>query len=184
MLFANKNKKGFTLLELLVVMSIISLLVTLAISVLNNARKNARDSRRMADLRHLQTALELYLDQYNTLPTTGSYGEGAVIGGCTGGWDCSHYDQDESGDGDFVEFLVSSGIMNIPPDDPIDDSDHHFRYYYYAGTGTTYNCERPYYVLVAYGLETTNFTDDIGVCYSSSWVALDSRYIVVGGPNY
>ncbi|EKD56865.1 MAG: hypothetical protein ACD_58C00067G0002 [uncultured bacterium] len=57
-----KKQKGFTLVELLVVIAIIGILATLAIVSLNSARTKSRDSRRVADLRTMQTALELYYD--------------------------------------------------------------------------------------------------------------------------
>ena len=60
-----KNKKGFTLIELLVVVAIMGLLASLAIVALNTARARARDARRVADVKQIQTALELfYMDQY------------------------------------------------------------------------------------------------------------------------
>ena len=65
----NKNKKGFTLIELLVVVAIIGLLATLSIVALNNARARARDARRVADVKQIQTALELYYNDNGTYPT-------------------------------------------------------------------------------------------------------------------
>jgi type II secretion system protein G len=60
-----KHKKGFTLIELLVVVAIMGLLSAMAIVSLNNARARARDARRLADIKQMQTALELYfLDTY------------------------------------------------------------------------------------------------------------------------
>lgn len=58
------NKKGFTLIELLVVIAIIALLSTIAIVSLGNARQKARDTKRIADIKQIQTALEL--DYNNT----------------------------------------------------------------------------------------------------------------------
>lgn len=56
------NKQGFTLIELLVVIAIIGLLSTLSIVALNQARARARDARRLADIKQIQTALEMYFN--------------------------------------------------------------------------------------------------------------------------
>lgn len=58
---------GFSLVELLVVISIISLLSTLSVVTLNVARLRARDTQRRADLRQVYTALQLYYDSQPTV---------------------------------------------------------------------------------------------------------------------
>ena len=63
-----KNKKGFTLIELLVVIAIIGLLSTLAVVALTSARTKARDSKRVADMKQVQTAMELYYSATNGYP--------------------------------------------------------------------------------------------------------------------
>ena len=65
-----KSKQGFTLIELLVVVAIIGLLATLSIVALNNARARARDARRVADIKQIQTALELYYNDLGSYPST------------------------------------------------------------------------------------------------------------------
>lgn len=64
----NKNK-GFTLIELLVVIAIIGLLASVVLLALNSARQKSRDAKRLADVRQLASALELYFNDKNGYPT-------------------------------------------------------------------------------------------------------------------
>jgi prepilin-type N-terminal cleavage/methylation domain-containing protein len=77
----NKNKRGFTLIELLVVIAIIGLLSTLSVVALNNARSRARDARRVADVKQIQTALELYYNAVNQYPTDAEFNSGKISTG-------------------------------------------------------------------------------------------------------
>ena len=67
-----KNKKGFTLIELLVVIAIIGLLSALSILALGSARARARDAKRVADVKQMQTALEMYYNDMNDYPAVAS----------------------------------------------------------------------------------------------------------------
>lgn len=58
------TRKSFTLIEVLVVVSILTVLAFVLIPNLKNGQYRARDARRKADLLEIQKALELYkLDQ-------------------------------------------------------------------------------------------------------------------------
>lgn len=59
---------GFTLIELLVVIAIIGILSSVVLASLNTARKKGRDARRIADIKQLQLALELYYDANGEYP--------------------------------------------------------------------------------------------------------------------
>jgi type II secretion system protein G len=78
-LIRNMKQKGFTLIELLVVISIIGLLASIVLVALNGARVKARDTKRMADLRQIVTALELYNNDNGYYPPSQC------------GWDCNGY---------------------------------------------------------------------------------------------
>ena len=63
------DRQGFTLIELLVVIAIIGLLSTLAVIALGSAREDARDLKRLSDVKQVQSALELYYVDNNAYPT-------------------------------------------------------------------------------------------------------------------
>lgn len=60
---------GFTLIELLVVITVIGLLSAMVLVGLSGVRAQGRDTRRLADLRNTQNALEIYFNANNSYPT-------------------------------------------------------------------------------------------------------------------
>ncbi len=62
------KSKGFTLVELLVVITILAILMTIGIAVYSGVQKNARDVRRKTDLRSIKVALELYYQTNGKYP--------------------------------------------------------------------------------------------------------------------
>lgn len=54
------SKKGFTLVELLVTVSIIAILVAVGMVTYSSVIKQGRDSKRQSDLRSIQSVLEQY----------------------------------------------------------------------------------------------------------------------------
>ena len=63
-----QKNKGFTLLELLVVIAIIALIATIGFVALENARRQARDAVRVADFQQIRKALQLYYDENGQYP--------------------------------------------------------------------------------------------------------------------
>jgi len=62
------NQKGFSLTELMVAISIISTVGTITTAKLDNALSSARDANRKMNIRQVQTALNIYYDDFNSYP--------------------------------------------------------------------------------------------------------------------
>lgn len=54
------KERGFTLVELLVTMTIMAVLISLALVSYQGARRSARDGKRKAELEEIRSALEMY----------------------------------------------------------------------------------------------------------------------------
>lgn len=80
-----KTQKGFTLLELLIVIAILAVLATVAVLVINPAEylRQARDSQRVGDLAALKGAIDLYLTNATSPDLT--VGVAGNAGRCTVG---------------------------------------------------------------------------------------------------
>ena len=63
-----KINKGFTLVELLVVMSIIGVLAALAVGSFRTAQMRGRDATRKSDLKQISSSLELFYADYGRYP--------------------------------------------------------------------------------------------------------------------
>lgn len=64
------KSSGFTLIELLVVMAIIGILTAIALATYASVQKRGRDSKRQADLKVLQSALEQYHSDQQFYPSS------------------------------------------------------------------------------------------------------------------
>ena len=62
MIHVFSKRRGFTLIELLVVIAIIGILASVVLASLNSARRKSRDVRRIADIKQIKLALDLYFD--------------------------------------------------------------------------------------------------------------------------
>ena len=109
-----KAQKGFSLIELLVVATIIIVLSTIGIVSYANSGRSARDSRRKADLETVRQAMVLYRSEHGAYPVGCGSGHNPMIFGCR------------------TEDLVEAGYLSEPrPFDPKLDST-----YFYSASST------------------------------------------------
>lgn len=65
------NRKGFTLVEVVVVMAIIAVLTVLIIGAINVARKQMKYAEARAEIRDIRTGIEAYLSKFGEYPAIG-----------------------------------------------------------------------------------------------------------------
>jgi prepilin-type N-terminal cleavage/methylation domain-containing protein len=151
------TKKGFTLVELLIVIGILAILSTAAVLVINPAQllAQSRDSKRMSDITALNTALSLYVTDVaspdldganadNCTPTAAAAGDGfTAVAPTTASFanvDVSVVDATTENNGsgwlpvNFTAISSGSPIAALPTD-PTNSGDLVYRY---GCSGTSY----------------------------------------------
>jgi prepilin-type N-terminal cleavage/methylation domain-containing protein len=120
----NKQRSGFTLIEILIVVAIIAILASVVLVGLGPTQQAGRDARRISDLREVQNGLELYYNKCGYYP-------GPV--NCGTGWGSSGaYSDLTSASGP----LIGSGIgVSTVPNDPTNGKTY---YYTSFSSGSTY----------------------------------------------
>lgn len=111
-------KKGFTLVELLVVVAIIGLLTGMVVISIQNVKAKARDAQRVADINSIATALSLYHNDFNAYPIFDGYTTGTDV---------------------LSIALKDAGTISTAPTDPLNTGN--YQYYYQSTDGTDYYLE-------------------------------------------
>lgn len=71
-LFTWRSKRGFTLIELMIAISIIAIISAIGLVSYSQAQKIGRDARRKQDLRQIAVALELFYQKNKRYPCSGT----------------------------------------------------------------------------------------------------------------
>lgn len=112
--------KGFTLIELMVVMAILGVLVTIALVSFRSSQMRGRDAQRKANIKEISSALELFYSDYQKYPSeVGGLMQGCPFDSATGTGASCTWGEDEFTDNKTIYFKVL-------PKDPSDS----FNYYY------------------------------------------------------
>ncbi len=121
------KRRAFTLVELLVVISIIGLLSTIAMASMSSARARSRDAKRIADLKAVRVALEAYGIDNGAYPTCGQACVATYCDCTTVGWG-----------GSFTAMEIKPNYMATIPTDPIGNAT--YGYFYARGYKPSGSC--------------------------------------------
>ncbi|NTV44824.1 MAG: type II secretion system protein [Candidatus Yonathbacteria bacterium] len=112
----SSSSRGFTILELLVVVAIIGILAALTMVLATQIRAKGRDDRRTQDMRQLQNALSLYYTNHNIFPISASP---TILRGTNS----------------VSTALLNDGVIGSLPADPLAPT---YNYSYVSTNGSTY----------------------------------------------
>lgn len=159
------KERGFTIVELLVVIVVIAILAAISIASYSGIQQRARDSQRLSDMNTISTALKLYGAEKGSFP-------GVSATGGAWGWEVSNT---SGGPTNFLGILKTSNVLSSIPTEPsrnpIRDSTsssqpytpsnttQNYLYFYYtypAGSNGCPAARGAYYVLGATRMDTVS----------------------------
>lgn len=144
------GQRGFTIVELLIVIVVIAVLATLPVAAYSGMQQRGRDTQRVSDMKAIVKGLEMYKTLNGSYPAPN--GTNAI-----GGWEVSSINPSQ-----FLSALRTSGVMSTVPVDPINNSTtslsgYLYRYYRYpAGTGGCDVSRGAFYVLAVGDAESAS----------------------------
>jgi prepilin-type N-terminal cleavage/methylation domain-containing protein len=140
------RSRGFTLIEILVVVAIIAVLTTLLYTYLTEARKESRDGARGATIEQLKLAMKL-IKEDSELPTYPSYPAGVELG-----W------------GGGLDSEILRIYPQFTPDSQSTGAGGAYGYWY----DSSFRCSAAAQVVLVAHLESANNSNYSSVCTASS----------------
>ena len=161
------DRRGFTIVELLIVIVVIAVLASVSVSAFSGVQQRTRDARRVSDMQAIVKTLEMYKTQ------TGNYPIASTVN-TIAGWEASSINPSQ-----FLSGLKTAGIVSSVPVDPINTGTvgkgFVYRYYRYpSGTNGCDGTRGAYYVLVMGDAESVAGTGQLPEspgfqCLSRNW---------------
>lgn len=145
-----KSQKGFTLIEILIVIAIIGILSSLIVVTINQARFKARDAVRIENARQIGLAMELYIDANETYPVFDADSCSASVSDCPG----------------IYPVAVGNYLQPIPAD-PVNAADYYYRF-------KANSSDPRHFCLIVNRLDTSDqgyYVSDIGRGYIAAGAA-------------
>jgi general secretion pathway protein G len=154
---------GFTIIELLVVISIIGVLTAIIVANLSDARASARDKQRLAEIEQLSLALDVYKQAYGQYPAEGDDANGVV------------------GEGSGVDSLLTP-FMSKVPHDPLGPDNDDYSYYYDGDHDCGGSSDAVVFAQTMEKSANANWSDVCGGDDSEGGAG-ENSYMVVLGPS-
>lgn len=154
-----KSEKAFTLIELLLVISIMALIIVIALPNIKSSIAKTHDVKRLNDMAQIQKALELYYDENGRYPSSDYDGNG--------GWDVGNADYQ------LLTNKLDDFMKEVPNDIWQTGTYNGYRYFRYSAG--SYGCDSSkgaFYVLGIGDMETSArpYSDSPGwSCPSRNW---------------
>ena len=142
LIFSRRSRscgRGFTLVELMTVIAIITILAAIIIVSLNNARVRARDAKRLTALDQIHDAVEQYRADYGIYPITDcSTNGGPAYASYQGFWSTDVVCSSVDGSGTQTLFQALSPYITQPVIDPLNQTQADAGYLYISSDGVSY----------------------------------------------